>query len=149
MEKELSFDTFRITNDFLCKTNPKMFYTNCEQKTFMKLIFHDFFLPFSEKSKFWSNKKVCILLKIILSLSLFLFTSKREEQYHTKVDFGIPLIFNNTFCIPENYNSNISQQLFDYKLPLWIYNTRTQIQKRILYSKTCLNIRLKMYGIQK
>ena len=75
-----------------------------------------FSFPNSEKSKFESNKKVCILLKIIQDFSLLLFPSKRKEQYHTKVGSYNPLKYNNTFCIPENYNTNISQQLFDYKI---------------------------------
>ena len=35
----------------------------------------------------------------------------------------------------QSFNTNISHQLFDYKITLWINNTRTQIQKMILYSK--------------
>ena len=135
MEKELSFDTFRITNDFLCKTNPKMFYTNCEQKHLWNWFFMTFSFQTLRNLSFDQIKKFVFCSKLFLSFSLFLFPSKREKQYHTKVDFGIPLIFN-TFCIPENYNTNISHQLFDYTLTFLNSKHRTQIQKVILYSKT-------------
>ena len=39
-------------------------------------------------------------------------------------------------CIPESFNTNISQKLFDYKITFVNLQHKTTISKGILYSKT-------------
>ena len=43
--------------------------------------------------------------------------------------------------MPENFNTKISHQLFYYKIkPLWIYNSRTQIQRWLCTQKTVIKV---------
>ena len=46
------------------------------------------------------------------------------------------------FYIPESFSTNISHQLFDYKITFVNSQHETQIPKVILLSKTDLNVRI-------
>ena len=123
---------------FYAKQIQKCFIQIANKKHLWNWFFMTFSFPNSEKSKFWSNKKVCILLKIIQDLSLFLFTSKREEQYYTKVDFGIPLIFN-TFVyqktIIQTFHSSFltTNCLCEFTTREYKFNRWFCTQKLVLY----------------
>ena len=50
---------------------------------------------------------------------------------------------NNSFCIPESYNINISHQLFDYKITIMNSQRENTNSKGDFKKKMVLNVRFK------